>query len=260
MKLNTKQIALISVFAALQVILGRLPGIPVIGLETGSIEPTVLLLPVIGIILGPWVGGLTSFIGNLITWLIPTTTFFGMLMLPTGPIGTIVAGALARNDKKSNWKVAALILLVLNVLYYVSTPGILVPYFPLLHLLALALILVFRGRVLEFIRSEDKRRSMWGTAVASFSGIMANHMTGTLIFIGSVGWFIELKGIKDAIVNMGFSLLKSGLPNMDPTGLGTVLAIVFPISIVERLLMTAIAVALGAGTVYTLKRSGIMSI
>ncbi|MDH5439617.1 MAG: ECF transporter S component [Candidatus Bathyarchaeota archaeon] len=260
MKLNTKQIALISVFAALQVILGRLPGIPVIGLETGSIEPTVLLLPVIGIILGPWVGGLTAFIGNLITWLIPTTTFFGMLMLPTGPIGAIVAGALARNDKKSNWKVAALILLVLNVLYYVSTPGIVVPYFPLLHLSALALILVFRDRVLEFIRSEDQRRSMWGTAVASFSGIMANHMTGTLIFIGSVGWFIELKGIKDAIVNMGFYWLGSKLPKMDPTGLGTVLAIVFPISIVERLVMTAIAVALGAGTVYTLKRSGIMSI
>jgi uncharacterized membrane protein len=260
MKLNTKQIALISVFAALQVILGRLPGIPVIGLETGSIEPTVLLLPIIGIVLGPWVGGLAAFIGNLITWLIPKTTFFGMLMLPTGPIGAVVAGALARDSKRSNWKLAAVVLLVLNALYYISPPGIIVPYFPLLHLAALSLILIFRGRVLEFIRSEDERRSLWGTTISSFGGIMANHMTGNLIFIASVGWFIELKGIKDAIKNMGFSWLTSGLPKMDPTGLGTVLAIVFPISIVERLAMTAIAVALGAGIVYTLKRSGIISI
>jgi len=260
MKLNTKQISLISVFAALQVIIGRLPGIPIVGLETGSIEPTVVLLPIIGIILGPWVGGLAAFIGNLITWLIPKTTFFGLLMLPTGPIGAIVAGALARNDRKSNWKVAALILLFLNALYYVSPPGIVVPYFPLLHLSALALILVFRDRVLEFIRSRDERKSMWGTAIASFSGIMANHMTGTLIFIGSVGLFIELKGIKDAIKNLGFSWLGSGLPKMDPTGLGTVLAIVFPISIVERLAMTAIAVAVGAGILYALKKSGIISI
>ncbi|MCW4021376.1 MAG: ECF transporter S component [Candidatus Bathyarchaeota archaeon] len=260
MKLSTKQISLISVFAALQVILGRLPGIEIIGPESGKIEPTVLLLPIIGIVLGPWVGGLAAFIGNFITWLIPKTTFFGMLMLPTGPVGAIVAGALARNDKKSNWKVAALILLVLNALYYVSPPGFIVPYFPLLHLLALALILVFRNRVLEFVRSEDERKSMWGTTLASFSGVMANHMTGTLIFIASAGLFVELKGIKDAIKNLGWLALGSGLPKEDPTGLGTVLAFVFPISIVERLLMTAISVALSAGIVYTLKRSGIISI
>lgn len=260
MKLNTKQISLISVFAALQVILGRLPGIPVIGLETGKIEPTVLLVPIIGIILGPWAGGLAAFIGNFIHWLIPTTTFFGMLMLPTGPIGAIVAGALARNSKRANWKLAAIILLVLNAIYYISPPGIIVPYYPLLHLVALALILLFRGRAVEFMGSEDKRKSMFGTAVASFSGIMANHMTGTLIFIGSIGWFIELKGIKDAIKNLGFSWLKSGLPKTDPTGLGTLLAFIFPISVVERLLMTTIAVALGAGVVYTLKKSGIISI
>ena len=97
-----------------------------------------------------------------------------------------------------------------------------------------------------------------GTAIACFSSIMANHMTGTLIFIASVGWFVQLKGLKDAIVNLGFSWLKSGLPKEDPTGLGTLLAFVFPISVAERLLMTLLATLIGVGILYALKKSGIV--
>ena len=260
MKLNTRQITLISIFAALQVIISRLPGIPLIGVESGKIEPTVLLMPVIGILLGPWVGGLAVFIGNFIAWLIPSTSFFGMLMLPTGPIGAIVAGALARNRRGADWKVAALILLFLNVFYLISPPGLAVPYFAALHVAALILILAFRSKISEYVRSEDKQKITWGTTLASFSGIMANHMTGTLIFIASVGWFIQLKGIKNAIKSLGFYWLKSGLPKMDPTGLGTLLAFVFPISVVERLVMTAIAVLIAVGIIYALKKSGMINI
>ncbi|MCW4021013.1 MAG: ECF transporter S component [Candidatus Bathyarchaeota archaeon] len=260
MKLNTRQIAFISVFAALQVVISRLPGIPLIGVESGKIEPTVLLMPVIGIILGPWVGGLAAFIGNFIAWLIPSTSFFGLLMLPTAPVGAIVAGLLARMDAKSDWKVAALMLLVLNALWFASPPGMIVPYYPLLHLAALALILVFRHRIAKFVRSDDKGKLSWGTAIASFSSVMANHMTGTLIFIGSVGLFIELKGIKDAIKNVGFYWLKSGLPKEDPTGLGAVFELVFPITVAERLVMTAITVPIGVGILYALRKSGIVNI
>ncbi len=259
MKLNTKEIALISVFAALQIIVSRLPGIPVVGTESGKIELTVILVPVIGIILGPWIGGLAAFLGNFIAWLIPTTTFYGMLNLPTGPIGAVVAGALARNDKKSNWKVAALLLLVLNALWYLTPPGQAVPYYPFLHLGALALILVFREKISNFMRSQEKQEVTFGTAIASFSGIMANHMTGNLIFIASIGWFIQLRGIKDAIVNLGFYWLKSGLPKDDPTGLGTLFAIMLPISVIERLLMTAIAIPIGAGILYALRKTGIIT-
>jgi len=258
MKLSTRQITLISVFAALQVIMSRMPGIPIIGVESATIEPTVLLMPTIGILLGPWIGGLAAFIGNFIVWLIPSTTFFGMLMLPTGPVCAIVAGALARTDRESDWKVAALILVLLNALWYVSPPGLIVPYYPVLHLAALALVLAFRHRTAELVGSDEKKRVTWGTAIACFSSIMANHMTGTLIFIASVGWFVQLKGLKDAIVNLGFSWLKSGLPKEDPTGLGTLLAFVFPISVAERLLMTLLATLIGVGILYALKKSGIV--
>jgi uncharacterized membrane protein len=261
MKLDTKQITLIAVFAALQVIISRLPGIPMIGIESGSIEPTVLLMPIIGIILGPWIGGLAVFIGNFISWLLPTTTFFGLLLLPTGFIGAFVSGALARRKDPFNWKIAASILLILNVIFYLTPAGVIVPYYPLLHITAFALTLFFREKIFEYIKSDDKQKLTLGTTIASFCGIMANHMTGTLIFIGSVGLFIELKGIKDAIKSLlVWDALKSGLPKMDPTGLGTILAVVFPISVAERLAMTAVAVAFSTSIIYILRKSGTIKI
>ena len=260
MKLNTREIALISAFAAAQVVMSRLPGIPTIGVQSGKIEPTVILVPIIGIILGPWIGGLATFLGNFIAWLIPSVTFFGMLMLPTGPIGAIVAGALAKNDKRSNWKIAALILSVLIALYYISPIGIQVPFYAFIHLVALALILIFRGKVSDLIRSDDKQKSTWGTAIASFSGIMANHMTGTLIFIATIFLHVQLTGIIDTIKNLGFSALKSGIQKLDLTGLGTLLYWIAPIAVVERLVMTAIAVIIGTGVIFIVKNSGLIEI
>ncbi|MEM2342081.1 MAG: ECF transporter S component [Candidatus Bathyarchaeia archaeon] len=260
MKMNAKQVALISVFSALQLIISRLPGIPIIGIAEGKIEPQLFLMPTMSMVLGPWLGGAAAFLGNFIAWLIPETTFFGMLMLPTIPIGTIVCGFLSRKSGRSNWELAAAILIILNCLWYLSPPGLLVPYYPILHLIALALILILRDKIVDFISREDKRKVMMGVVTVSFSGIMANHMMGNLIFIGSVNWFIQLKGIKDALVNLGFSWLKSGLPKIDPTGLGTIFTLTFPIYIIERLIYTAVASSICFGIIYTLRKSGIIEI
>jgi uncharacterized membrane protein len=258
MKLNTKHIALISVFAALQAAVSRMPGIPVVG-SSGKIEPTVILMPLIGIVLGPWVGALAAFVGNFIAWLIPTTSFFGLLMLPTVPIGVMASGALARSGK-SGWKITAALLATLNLLWYFSPPGLVLPYYPALHLAALAIVLLLRGKIAGLIQSGERRKMIWGTAIASFTGMMANHMAGNLIFIASVCWFVQLKGIKDAITALGLSWLKSGLPKEDPTGLGAIFALALPLSIVERALMTAIAIPIAFGILYALRRGGVLSI
>ncbi|MEM2465117.1 MAG: ECF transporter S component [Candidatus Bathyarchaeia archaeon] len=255
MKIGAREVALISIFSALQLVVSRLPGIPIFGLPNSKIEPQIILIPAMGIVLGPWIGGLTAFIGNFIAWLIPSTTFFGMLMLPTVPLGTIVCGALFRGNIRSNWKISAIILALLNCLWYLSPPGLLVPYYPIPHLLALALILAFRSKIYEYIKSENKRKIGVGVVMASFSGMMTNHMLGNLIFIVSAQWFIQLKGIKDALASVGFFWLTSGLPKVDPTGLGTIFAVFFPISIIERLILTAVSSIICIGVFYALRRS-----
>ena len=142
MKLSSRQIAMIALFAALYAVISRLPGIPTIG-GGGKIEPVAILDPIVGILLGPWIGGLTSLLGNSVAWIIPSVSFYGMLNLPTGPVAAIVSGSLARNTKNSNWKFAAIIYAVLMGLWYLTPSGREAFYYPFLHWTAFAVILIF---------------------------------------------------------------------------------------------------------------------
>ncbi|UCG45787.1 MAG: ECF transporter S component [Candidatus Bathyarchaeota archaeon] len=256
MKLSSRQVAMIAIFAALYAVISRLPGIPTIG-GGGRIEPVVILDPIVGILLGPWVGGLTSLLGNSVAWIIPSVSFYGLLNLPTGPVAAIVSGCLARNTKYSNWKVAAIVYALLMGVWYLTPPGLELYYYPFLHWIAFALILVFRERTHLFLNAEAKVKKVLGATICSFGAIMANHMMGNLIFIGSVGWFVSLKAIKDTIKSLGFFWLKSGLPHPEDP-LAAIFAAVLPITIAERLLFTVFTVYLAYGLVIALRKSGLI--
>ena len=259
MKLSSRQIAVTAIFAALYAVISRLPGIPIIG-GSGKIELVVILDPIVGILLGPWIGGLTSLLGNFVAWIIPSTTFFGLLLLPAGPIAAIVSGSLARKIKSANWKFAAIIYAVLMGLWYLTPPGQEVLYYPFLHWTAFVLILIFREKIHSFLNADANLKKALGATVCCFGGIMANHMTGNLIYIGSVGWFISLKAIKDALKNLGFFWLKSGLQNPEKleNPLSAIFATFLPITVVERLLITIFTVYLAYGLIFALRKSGII--
>jgi hypothetical protein len=258
MKLSSRQVSIIAIFAALYAIISRLPGIEIIGVGT-KMSLVVILDPIVGILLGPWIGGSASLLGNFVAWIIPPTTFYGLLNLPCGPIAAIVSGSLARNTKNANWKFAAIIYVVLMGVWYLTPPGQEVLYYPFLHWTAFALTLIFREKVHSFLNAATNPRRILGAIVCCFSGIMANHMMGNLIFIGSVGWFITLKGIRDALKNLGFFWLKSGLPQPEDP-LGAIFAAVLPITVVERLLMTVVTVYLVYGLIFALRKSGIIKL
>jgi uncharacterized membrane protein len=256
MKLSSRQIAIIAIFAALYAVISRLPGIPTIG-GASKIEPVVILDPIVGILLGPWIGGLTSLLGNFVAWIIPSSTIYGLLNLPTGPIAALVSGNLARNTKKSSWKFAAITYAVLMGLWYLTPPGQELLYYPFLHWIAFALILIFREKIHIFQNANSNLKKVLGATICCFSGIMANSMTGNLIFIGSVGWFISLKALRDSLKNFGFVWLTLGLKQpTDP--LSAVFAAALPLTIAERLLMTIFVVYLAYGLMIALKRSGII--
>jgi len=254
MKLSSRQIAVIAIFAALYAVISRLPGIPIIG-GGGKIELVLILDPIVGILLGPWIGGLTSLLGNSIGWIIPKVTFYGLLLLPTGPIAAMVSGNLARNTKSANWKFAAIIYAILMGLWYLTPPGREVLYYPFLHWAAFALVIIFREKIHNFLNADVNFKKALGATMCCFGGIMANSMTGNLIFIGSVSWFISLKAIKDTLKSLGWFWLKSGLPQPEDP-LGAIFATVLPITIAERLLMTIFTVYLVYGLIYALRRSG----
>jgi len=246
-KLNTKQIALISVFAALIVIVTRLPSIPILGGE-GKVELSVILYPIIGIILGPWIGFVAAFLGNLIAWIIPSSTVFGILLIPAGAVAAFVSGSMSQKTSRLNWRAATVVLAALDASWYLTPVGWEAPFYPVLHFAALALVVLFRGRASEYIHSSSRDRTVLGAAVCSYAAIMADHMFGNLVWISSLGLVISLRAVRDAIRTLGMVWLTLGVSPFTGS-IGDIFMLVLPISAVERLIYTAAATTLGVSLI-----------
>jgi uncharacterized membrane protein len=265
LKSRTLKVATVSTMAALIVVVSRLPGFPAIGAPT-RIELTTILYATIGIILGPKLGFITSLLGNFIAWLIPSTTVFGLLLIPAGAIASLTAGLLT-GKSESGWLYGSTVLLVLIIGWYVSPVGFEAPLYPVFHIAALILSLTL-GRRLKGLLEAKGGRLAWGSAVASFISTMADSMYGNLAYIGALGILVPLKELKDALVALGVIWAKTGIPKPadylaflglpvpEELSLGYLFMAVLPITIAERITITvastlvAVAVVRAFRTVY----------
>jgi len=257
-----------ALFAALIVIVTRLPGIPIaLGLRLGSIEFSVPLYAVSGIILGPWVGALAALIGNFVAWIIPTSSIMGLLLIPAGAFAALTTGFLARNTKWCNWKAAAIVLAVLIGLWYVTTVGLEAPLYPMfLHLPALVLILIFRNRLFEFMNSQSKRLVTVGVGISSYVGIMADHMWGGLMFITAVNLVVGMKTFRDWLKGIGLTWMQLGISAKNPIPdwaynlvanptMGDYFMLSLPIAAIERIVFTITATIIAVAVIRMLGKS-----
>ncbi|WP_455277580.1 hypothetical protein [[Eubacterium] cellulosolvens] len=97
--INSKRIALITIFAALTAILDSIPGIPqfVSGVWYGWV---FLIEPIIGFVLGPLNGFLSVLIGVLIGHYIYFRGPYEFIFTLGAPIGAMISGMLYRGNKK----------------------------------------------------------------------------------------------------------------------------------------------------------------
>lgn len=266
-RLSTKQVALIALFAALIVIITRLPGIPIaLGLRLGTIEFSVPLYAVAGIVLGPWVGALAVLIGNFVAWIIPKSTIMGLLLIPAGALAALSTGFLARNTKWCNWKSAAILLAVLIALWYVTPVGWEAPFYPMfLHLPALVLILIFRNKLFEFMNSQSKRLVAIGVGISSYVGMMADHIWGGLMFITIVNLVVGMKTLRDWLKGIGLAWMKLGISASNPVAdwvyklvssptLGDYFMLSLPLAAIERIIFTITATIIAVAVIRILGR------
>jgi uncharacterized membrane protein len=260
-RISAKETALIAVFAALIALVTRLPGIPIsLGIQTGNIELSVPLYPLAGILLGPWIGAVAVLIGNFVAWIIPSSTVFGFLLIPAGAFAALAAGFLVRRTRLVNWKTATVLLAALIALWYVTPIGLEAPFYPFfLHVPALIVILIFRGKIFEFVNGTSKRLVTLGIGIASFVGVMADHMWGDIMYITAINFVVDMKAFRDALKNVGMTIslgFSASKPIADwvyqitanPT-LGDFFMLSIPIAAVERIIFTIIATIVGVGVV-----------
>jgi len=181
---NTRNLTLIATLAAVYALGSFLPGFPMVGISGSKIDIVRALEIGYGFILGPIYGPITAFLGALVGKTM-SGGGFGMFFTPLAPVSTFMAAVLSRRKVfgVQGWVVASGVLSVMILGWYVTDVGRGAPFYPVFHATALAIILIFRGRLADYMESDDKRELSIGALLCSFPSTMAGHMLGNIIFI-----------------------------------------------------------------------------
>lgn len=312
MKLTTRDVAFVAIFAALSVVAIKvIPGIPIIGVPDASIKFDAALAPIYGLVAGPYLGFLAALIAGLVTAGSP----FSVLTSFAPAVSALVAGLLTQKNyrnsesKLKGWMVAALVLGLLILGWYLSWVGQRAPLYPVLHLGGLFAIIVTRNWTAKsFKEGKPQENERWQTKpfyilfgilmivagyiftrpylsevwilpylslpfyffggiailygifgkgkgqfvsavfLASYCGVIADHMLGNLIFIHVIDVFIPLQVIEE------FFLQPYGLPDVP-----SLFMYMIPVSTIERIIFAAIATILGVGLVLALRKANLFS-
>ncbi len=179
--MNTKKLSLITMLASAYAVLSLLPGMPMIGAEGTTIDLVRMLEIGYGLVLGPVYGPIAAFIGAVVGKMFKGGGF-GLFFTPLAAVSSFIAALLGR-EIKNGWMGAAGVLGVLTAGWYLFETGRIVPLYPLIQYVGLAIILIFRGKISAMIKSKDRKTVTIGVLLCSFPSTVTGHMLGGLIYI-----------------------------------------------------------------------------
>jgi uncharacterized membrane protein len=187
---KTKIIALVSIFTALYAVLRIIPTVPMIGSSGNWFSVSDVVAPLYGIILGPYIGGLSITIGTFLAMAMGRPVSFMFLDFLPATVGAVSLGLLI----KRKWMpVIALNILLLvaflihpNTSVFVNVPlsDTTIPLpFAWLHIVALAILVSPLGRkAAQWVSTLTATKAATGIAILVFIGTMMQHLTGNLLF------------------------------------------------------------------------------
>ena len=161
-----------------------LPGLPILGLSGSDIDFARSLEIGYGLVLGSVLGPSSAFLGAVVGKII-TGDNVGLIFTPLAVVSSFMAAALSKDHifKLKGWLISALLMASLIAIWYITPGGRSVPIYAAPHWAGLAIILFFRGRVAEYLRSPDKKRLTLGVVLSSFPATMAGQMLGSILFM-----------------------------------------------------------------------------
>ena len=183
-KLVAKNIALIAVFAPWYTIFTFWPLFPVIGASGSFITMAVIMAPLIGIILGPYLSVLSVALGGIIGLSVgPIGGPFGPLSFVPHAATTFCSGMLY-NGKRMTCVVTYAILLVVFAFYPVVGPAWLYPYFIWMQIIGLVILVSpLQSKAAEQIHGYTKSMGLtFGVGIVSLTATLFGHIVGDIMF------------------------------------------------------------------------------
>ena len=113
--------------------------------------------------------------------------------------------------------------------------------------LALPLFLIGGITIVYALLGIGRKPFGLAVSIASYCGIIADHMLGNLVFIGAINIFIPFSVVDE------YFLKPLNLPDIP-----TLFMYMIPVSAVERILFTLVATILGVGLILALKRANLL--
>ena len=185
MKLSTVDVALMAVFAALQAILSYLPFTIAAGVPGGFITLGVIGGSLIGVLLGPVVGGAAVLIGSLVgVFVNPPGAILGIFTIIPPSAGAFGAGCIRIN----RGYLAGAVILVSLAVFYANPLARQAYLFPWLQIVAMIIAFSPIARVAGSTFKSTEPKATFGIALASFIGVMTDHATGSAIG----AWYLSL--------------------------------------------------------------------
>jgi hypothetical protein len=184
MKLTTKSIALMAVFAALYYITSLIsPFIPAAGIPEITIKLEALIASIFGILMGPYLGFLTALLGATITWILPPSggISYGLPFLLSPPLNALVVGLIFYKK----WRYAFGVLAVLILAFWFLPPSQPLSEFWYVGFAVtwdkiIALALIFP--VVKLARFKSLKFQLLFYFLLAFIGNQADNMWGSEIF------------------------------------------------------------------------------
>lgn len=238
---RTKQIALLTIFTSLYIVLRFVPFSILIGPTGGFLSISDFLAPIFGILLGPYFGGLSVVLGNFAAiGLGRPMTFYGLDFLPDF-MAAISTGLLYQN-RRSKWAIVVAINAALLGIFLVNPLTVVfissVP-FAWLHIVAFVILLSpLSLMAAKWLQTVDYRKMAFGVAIFAFIGAMIQHLTGNILFEVVLGQ------------------LTTSIPTAAYPGIWTGVFLVYP---VERLILIIAATVIGTPLLYLLNKTPVLN-
>ncbi|MEJ5292068.1 MAG: hypothetical protein WHS82_00555 [Candidatus Methanosuratincola sp.] len=181
--MNARSVSIIGLMAAVYAVVTLLPGFPVIGAPGSEIDLARSLEPIYGIIMGPYFGPLSAFLGAVLGKIVSGESA-GLLFTPLALVSTLSA-ALIYKDRVARipgWAISGAILTAMVIAWSFTQQAQNAPYFAVPHIAATAIAFGLGGRLSRFLRG-SKIELLAGLFLVSYISTMTGNMLGNLIFV-----------------------------------------------------------------------------